>query len=188
AAGLTPRDRPGDFAQAMMDLGATICTPKRPSCLMCPMSRECAARAAGIEAQLPARLVKGERPTRYGIAFVALREDGCVLLRRRPDRGLLAHMMEVPSTDWRDDERPAADALRSQPVRADWWLVPGSVTHTFTHFRLELRVYRAVVAADSGLTFWADAPRCQWVERRALAPQARPRLLRKGGGPGLREV
>lgn len=188
AVRLTPRARAGDFAQAMMDLGATICSPKRPSCLMCPLSGACAARAQGIEAELPVKALKGERPTRYGVAFLALREDGCLLLRRRPASGLLAEMMEVPSTEWREDHQPAAEALRTSPVRADWWLVPGAVSHTFTHFRLEMQVYRAVVPVQSALTFWADAPRCRWVPRRALGDHALPSVMRKVVAFGLREM
>jgi A/G-specific adenine glycosylase len=188
ASKLTPRQRAGDFAQAMMDLGATICTPKRPSCLMCPLSRMCYARAAGIERELPVRAVRGERPTRHGIAFLALREDGCLLLRRRPDTGLLARMMEVPSSEWIEELQPPPVALRSPPVRADWWLVPGTVTHTFTHFQLELKVYRALVPADCGLTFWADAARCKWVERHALSEEALPSVMRKVLTHGLREM
>ena len=188
AAKLTPNRRPGDFAQAMMDLGATICTPKRPSCLMCPLSRQCLAKARGIQGSLPAKMDKGERPIRFGVAFLALREDGCVLLRKRPETGLLARMMEVPSTDWLEDPRVVSEALRAAPVRADWWRVPGQVAHTFTHFRLELIVYRAVVESDSTLTFWADANRCRWVARRELDRQALPSLMRKVIAHGLREM
>jgi A/G-specific adenine glycosylase len=188
AARLTPSARSGDFAQALMDLGATLCSPRRPSCLMCPLSGVCAARAAGIEAELPVRALKAERPTRHGIAFLGLREDGCLLLRRRPAHGLLAEMMEVPSTEWREERRPAAEALRTPPLHAEWWPVPGVVTHTFTHFRLELQIYRAVVPVESALTFWADAARCRWVSRRALQDHALPSVMRKVIAHGLREL
>lgn len=179
AATLAPPRRAGDFAQAMMDLGATICTPKRPSCLMCPISAQCAARAQGIETTLPRRIAKKQRPNRYGVAFVALREDGQVLLRQRPPTGLLARMMEVPSTDWLDEWMPVVDAMRVAPTRGDWWPVPGSVVHVFTHFRLELTVYRTVVPVDAALTFWAGGARCKWVARRDLHAQALPSLMRK---------
>jgi A/G-specific adenine glycosylase len=188
AATLTPPRRAGDFAQAMMDLGATICTPRRPSCLMCPLQQDCHSHAAGIEAMLPARVEKGERPVRLGLAFLALREDGHVLLRRRPDAGLLGGMMEVPSTAWSELLPPFKDALRAAPVRADWWQVPGTVVHTFTHFRLELVAFRAVVPADTSLTFWADAPRCKWVARRALDREALPSVMRKLLAHALREM
>lgn len=179
AASLTPSGRPGDFAQAMMDLGATVCTPKRPSCLVCPIQSHCAGRDRGIAAVLPVKSAKPERPVRRGVAFLAMSEDGTVLLRQRPDTGLLARMLEVPSTDWIDDPPDLAEALRAAPVRADWWLVPGIVTHTFTHFRLEMLVYRAMVPAAPALTFWADAPRCRWVPRRALEHEALPSIMRK---------
>jgi A/G-specific adenine glycosylase len=179
AATLTPHRRAGDFAQAMMDLGAAICTPKRPSCLMCPLQADCAAHAAGIEAQLPVKLGKTERPGRYGIAFLVLREDGHVLLRRRPAAGLLGGMLEVPSTDWLDDWVPMEPACGGAPVHADWWPVPGTVMHVFTHFRLELQVLRAIVPVDASLTFWADPDRCEWVARRDLDGAALPSVMRK---------
>jgi A/G-specific adenine glycosylase len=185
AATLTPDQRAGDFAQAMMDLGATVCTPKRPSCLVCPLQESCEAYAIGVQAELPKRSAKPDRPVRRGIAFVAVSEDGRVLLRRRPDTGLLARMQEVPSTDWLDEEPIIGEALRIAPVRADWWQVPGQVIHTFTHFRLELDVFRAVVPADAALTFWADHTRCRWVPRQALAGEALPTLMRKVIAHGL---
>jgi A/G-specific adenine glycosylase len=188
AATLTPLTRTGDFAQAMMDLGATICTPKSPSCLMCPLNSECSGRALGIESHLPARTPKGERPARFGIAFLALREDGSVLLRRRPDTGLLGGMMEVPSTDWVDILPAARDAMRIAPAKGDWWKVPATVRHVFTHFELELVVYRAVVPLDAALTFWADQPRCRWVPRRDLDRQALPSVMKKVLAHGLKEM
>jgi A/G-specific adenine glycosylase len=185
---LTPPIRAGDFAQAAMDLGAGICTPKRPSCLMCPISGDCAAHAVGLQNVLPAREAKGERPVRVGLAFVALREDARVLLRRRPEAGLLGGMLEVPSTEWADTLPPVADALRTAPVRGEWWAVPGVVAHTFTHFRLEAIVYRALVPADSTLTFWADARRCSWVARRDLDRAALPSVMRKIIAHGLTQM
>jgi A/G-specific adenine glycosylase len=187
AATLTPATRPGDFAQAMMDLGAAICTPRRPSCLVCPVQSDCAANARGLAASLPLRAERAERPMRLGIAFLALREDGSVLLRRRPDAGLLGGMLEVPSTAWGDLLPPTKEALRAAPLRADWWAVPGTVTHTFTHFRLELVVYRALVPADATLTFWAEPERCRWVKRRELSSAALPSVMRKVVAHGLRE-
>ena len=179
--------RSGDCAQALMDLGATVCTPKRPSCLMCPIAGDCAAHAHGIEALLPVRAAKSERPSRVGLAYLVLREDGCVLLRRRPEAGLLGGMLEVPSTDWSDVLPPLQEALRGAPVRGDWWAVPGTVTHVFTHFRLEMLVYRAIVPANAGLTFWADSGRCQWVARRDLHRAALPSVMRKVIAHGLTE-
>jgi len=187
AESLTPQRRAGDFAQAMMDLGATVCSPKRPSCLMCPLQQDCHAHALGIEQQLPVKLVKPDRPVRYGIAFLALREDGHVLLRKRPEAGLLGGMLEVPSTDWGDDWLPVDLALAAQPMKADWWEVPGVVSHTFTHFRLELMILRAIVPAESSLTFWADPERCRWVARRDLGSAALPSVMRKVIAHALKE-
>ena len=185
AATLTPTKRPGDYAQAMMDLGASLCSPKRPSCLMCPLQTDCHGSHLGIAASLPARGVRQERPTRRGIAFIGLREDGAVLLRRRPEAGLLGGMMEVPSTAWGEDEPPAAEVLGAAPARGEWWPMPGTVAHVFTHFKLELRLYRAVLPVDAPLTFWADPDRCRWVNRRDLAAEALPSVMRKVIARGL---
>ncbi len=179
AAELTPAKRAGDFAQAMMDLGATICSPKRPSCLMCPLQSRCEANALGIAETLPARGVQAERPTRHGRAFLALREDGYILLRRRHEAGLLGGMLEIPSTPWEDSPTSDPAAMRSAPLQADWWLSPGVVRHTFTHFKLELAVYRALVRADVSLNLWAEPDRCRWVHRRDLHAEALPSVMRK---------
>jgi A/G-specific adenine glycosylase len=187
AATLTPPDRPGDFAQAMMDLGATICSARRPSCLMCPLQQDCHAHAKGIEAQLPVRIERMERPVRCGIAFLALREDGQVLLRKRAEAGLLGGMLEVPSTHWTDEWLSADIALGAAPVRGDWWPVPGAVSHTFTHFRLELMVFRAIVPTEACLTFWAEPERCRWVPRRDLQGAALPSVMRKVIAHALKE-
>lgn len=188
AATLTPARRPGDFAQAMMDLGALVCTPKRPSCLMCPLQQDCAAHAHGLEAVLPFKAGRPERPVRHGLAFLVLREDGRVLLRRRPDAGLLGGMLEVPSTPWSDDAPPMAQALRAAPVRGDWWPVPGNVVHVFTHFRLEISVVRTIVPVDAELNFWSDAERCRWVNRRDLFAEALPSVMKKIISHGLKET
>ncbi|MGD9669135.1 MAG: A/G-specific adenine glycosylase [Hyphomicrobiaceae bacterium] len=187
AATLTPHDRPGDFAQAMMDLGATICSPRSPSCLVCPVQPDCAAAAKGLETTLPAKSEKPDRPVRTGLAFLALREDGHVLLRKRPDAGLLGGMLEVPSTPWTDYAPPARGDMRAAPVRASWWAVPGLVVHTFTHFRLELVVYRAIVPVDAELTFWAEPERCRWIHRRDLQEAALPSVMHKVIAHALKE-
>lgn len=187
AATLTPARRPGDFAQAMMDLGAAVCSPKRPSCLVCPLQQDCHAHALGIAEQLPVKPVKPDRPVRYGFAFLALSEDGQVLLRKRPEAGLLGGMLEVPSTEWGDDWMPVDQALVAQPVRADWWPVPGAISHTFTHFRLELQLFRAIVPTDVSLTFWASPERCRWVPRHDLHSAALPSVMKKAIAHALRE-
>ncbi len=179
AEAITPDERAGDFAQAMMDLGATVCTPRRPSCLMCPISTACAAHRIGLEETFPRRPIKAERPVRRATAFVTLREDGAVLLRRRPPSGLLGGMMEVPSSAWEVDRAIGKNALVDAPVHADWWSVPGEVVHVFTHFRLEVQVYRALVPLDAAPNLWADPARCKFVSRRDLAAEALPSLMRK---------
>ena len=141
AEGLTPGRRPGDFAQAMMDLGATVCLPKRPRCLACPLAERCAARAAGSAGDLPRRAARAPRPTRHGVAFWLVDEAGAVLLRRRPDKGLLGGMMELPSTPWREAPWPAEEACGKAPIIREWTVLPGLVRHTFTHFHLELTVW-----------------------------------------------
>jgi A/G-specific adenine glycosylase len=184
---LTPARRAGDHAQAMMDLGATVCTPKRPSCLVCPVAAFCAARADGVAAHLPVRKARPERPLRLALAYVALREDGCVLLRRRPENGLLGGMLEVPSTDWADALPRMEDTLLTVPARGDWRLVPGIVSHTFTHFDFDALVYRALLPRRARLTVWADAPRCQWLPRHELDRAALPSVMRKLIAHALRE-
>jgi A/G-specific adenine glycosylase len=138
---LVPANRPGDFAQAMMDLGATICTPKRPRCMLCPLREDCAATRAGDPEYYPVRLVKPEKPARRGAAFVAVRGDGAILLRKRPDKGLLGGMTEVPTTGW-TARQDGATTPAAAPFPADW-RPSGSINHVFTHFALELAVYRA---------------------------------------------
>ena len=176
---LTPARRAGDFAQAQMDLGATICTPKNPSCLLCPISSSCEGYHQGIEKDLPKRAPKKTKPTKYGSAFFALREDGAVLLRQRPPGGLLGNMQEIPTTEWTQDKEKLENMLKSPPLKGEWWPVPGSVKHTFTHFHLELNVYRIIPGEDAELTLFADADRCKWVHRDNLADEALPTLMKK---------
>jgi A/G-specific adenine glycosylase len=140
AAALVPQQRAGDFAQALMDLGATVCTPRRPRCVLCPWRVSCAAAACGMASSLPAHAEKPERPIRYGVAFWLTRPDGAVLLRRRPEKGLLGGMAEIPSTPWRSEPWTVADAIRIAPAAAEWAPIPGTVRHGFTHFRLELAI------------------------------------------------
>jgi len=140
---LTPARRPGDFAQAMMDLGATVCTPRNPRCIECPLAGFCAAQAQGIAASLPAKAPKAPKPQRRGFAYVALREDGAPLVEIRPARGLLGGMPGWPGSDWSDDPEPAP------PIPAEWATLPGTVRHTFTHFHLELTVLTAQLPGDA---------------------------------------
>jgi A/G-specific adenine glycosylase len=188
AESLTPATRSGDFAQSMMDLGATICTPRRPACGLCPLRPDCRGHAAGLAEALPYREEKGERPVRRGVAFVAFRSDGAVLLRERPLRGLLGGMLETPSSPWEDNE-PNGRAVRAHaPLKADWQKLPGLVEHIFTHFRLELSVYRAEVGTDAVPKRAAEPERCRWLKLRELSGAALPSLMRKVIGHALNKT
>jgi A/G-specific adenine glycosylase len=136
-------ERAGDFAQALMDLGSAICTPKRPACPNCPWSSDCQARKLGIQEQLPVKAPKIARPLRRGAAFVARDASGAVLLVKRPDKGLLASMLEPPLGPWSEDFPSGAKALKQAPFEAKWKKRPGIVRHGFTHFELEIEVYVA---------------------------------------------
>jgi A/G-specific adenine glycosylase len=176
---LTPVKRPGDFAQAMMDLGAALCTPRHPACGLCPFRPDCRGFAAGLADVLPCREEKAERPVRRGAAYVAIRSDGAVLLRERPLKGLLGGMLETPSTPW-EDAAPTAKSVRDHaPLEAEWQKMPGRVEHTFTHVYLELSVYRAGVGPDAVLKRCAEPERCRWLKLRDLAGAALPSLMRK---------
>ncbi len=174
AVDMTPAVRVGDYTQALMDLGATICTPKSPRCMLCPLVDACAAKAQGIAETLPRRLPKKYRPTRRGVAYWGVRSDGAVLLRRRPEKGLLGGMMEVPSSAWRKDADLDAleRTLAGAPTSATWHALPGLVRHGFTHFELELRVLRAV---------FETAPKVdgRWVMPDAFDQVALPSLMQK---------
>jgi A/G-specific adenine glycosylase len=179
AATLTPAKRAGDFAQAMMDLGATICTPRRPACGLCPVRPECRGYADGLAEVLPYRAAKNARPVRRGVAFVALRADGAVLLRERPLRGLLGGMLEAPSSPWGDAAPNGKSVEQHAPLKADWRKVTGMVEHIFTHFRLELQVYRAEVELDAKPKRAAEPERCRWLKLRELSGAALPSVMRK---------
>jgi len=167
AASLVPLKRAGDFAQAMMDLGATICTPRRPHCLTCPLNDLCRGLAAGDPELLPLRAPKAEKPRRTGIAWVAERTDGSVLLRTRPERGLLGGMTEVPSAGWDGRGDPGAAPLDLA------WRRAGTITHVFTHFALELEVRHA--ATDSPVA----PPGHRWVDAADLPSEALPTVMKK---------
>jgi A/G-specific adenine glycosylase len=175
AASLLPAKRSGDFAQAMMDLGATICSPKRPVCALCPWNRACAANARGDQETFPHKAPKREGKLRRGAAFVALRDDASVLLRRRPEKGLLGGMSEVPGSEWAHDFDLDC-ALRFAPpvARAKWRRVPGVVRHVFTHFPLEIAVFVARVPRA------ARAPKgARWVSLADAPREALPNVMRK---------
>ena len=142
AAKLVAADRPGDWAQALMDLGATVCRPKQPLCDRCPIAAACAAYAQGAPETFPRKEAKAERPRRRGVAYVLTRGNAVGLVRR-PDKGLLGGMLALPTSDW--GERPAA--LAGAPAPAGW-RTAGSIEHVFTHFALTLEVMRAEVEAE----------------------------------------
>lgn len=145
AARLTPALRPGDHAQAVMDLGATICTPRSPACGICPLAGDCLARKAGVQAELPRKSPKAAKPLREGTVWIARRSDGAWLLERRAEKGLLGGMLGWPGTAW--DRRSGAGG--EAPVQAEWTVAEGLVRHTFTHFDLSLTVATAQVGLDA---------------------------------------
>ncbi|MDP9808522.1 A/G-specific adenine glycosylase [Rhizobium tibeticum] len=168
---LTPQHRPGDFAQAMMDLGATICTPKRPACSLCPFRGSCEALRLHDPEHFPVKAAKKEKPVRHGAAFIAVTADGDIFLRRRIESGLLGGMTEVPTTNWtaRQDGATSAGAA---PFPAAWEPC-GTVIHVFTHFELRLSIYRAAIPSliqtDNG---W-------WEAVTNLDSQALPTVMKK---------
>ncbi|HCP81750.1 MAG TPA: A/G-specific adenine glycosylase [Octadecabacter sp.] len=139
----TSKKRPGDYAQAIMDLGATVCTPKKPACGICPIRTECDGLGAGTQLELPKKTPKKPKPTRTGIAYIARRADGAWLLETRPEKGLLGGMLGWPTTEWGDDPMDAS------PHSTDWAELNEHARHTFTHFHLILRVQTAWLPIDA---------------------------------------
>jgi A/G-specific adenine glycosylase len=174
---LVPAARSGDFAQALMDLGATICTPKKPACALCPWMARCAARTRGDPETFPRKTAKREGQLRRGAAFVVRRADGFVLVRSRPPKGLLGGMTEVPVTAWSHDfvaDAALEDAPRLARACPKWRRLSGVVSHVFTHFPLELTVYAAEVSAAT------PAPAgMRWAPLATLAGEALPNVMRK---------
>ena len=164
---LTPMGRPGDYAQAVMDLGATICTPKNPACGICPWRDPCAARIAGTATELPKKTPKKKTPIRLGYAYVVRRDDGAWLLETRPDKGLLGGMLAFPCSDWSDDPAP------HPPLEAEWEDSGYEARHTFTHFHLRLRIMTAIVGTDR------IADRGVFVPHAEFSPAALPTAMRK---------
>ncbi len=175
AARTTPRDRPGDYAQAVMDLGATICTPRSPACGICPWMHPCRARFDGIAADLPRKVAKLAKPTRRGITYLARRLDGAVLVEQRPAKGLLGGMIGLPGTGW-TSEPP----VPAPPLRADWRDLGVEVRHTFTHFHLTLGLMGAEVGMETAGEF-----RPPEVLERAMPTVMRKALILGLGGMGI---
>jgi A/G-specific adenine glycosylase len=172
---LTPEQRSGDYAQAVMDLGATVCTPKSPACIICPWLSHCAAHAQGIAASLPRKLAKKATPTRHGVAFCVVSPDQKTLLVRRPPKGLLGGMLAFPSTEWRGATWTEAAAVRSAPLTARWKALPQIVEHTFTHFHLKLQVW----VASNPKRCARAVPDAQWVALDALSTIGLPNVMQK---------
>ena len=170
--------RAGDFVQALMDLGSAICTPKRPACGNCPWTDDCLARKRGIQEQLPVRAPKIARPLKRGAAFVARDKSGAVLLVQRPDKGLLASMLEPPQGAWGKGFPSSAQALKQAPFEAEWRKRPGIVRHGFTHFELETEIYVANISRRP--KFKGD-----WVPSEKLSDVALPTVMRKMVEHGL---
>lgn len=173
AAARTPDKRPGDYAQAMMDLGSGICTPTKPSCLICPLRSLCAAFKHGGEPYaetLPKKEPKKPKPTRLGKVFWIEDPSGRIFLRRRPERGLLGGLLEFPSTDWREGD---AGTLCEAPLELDWQRLGPVPRHTFTHFHLDLEVYSAKLDNPARLDnqpggIWAQISNQEQIEALAL--------------------
>jgi A/G-specific adenine glycosylase len=164
AAELVTGNRPGDWAQALMDLGATVCTPKAPKCCACPWRGACAALAVGAPESYPRRAAKAERPQRFGVAY-RIERAGALWLVRRPDNGLLGGMAGLPTTEWRPERWTRSQALRRAPVAAGWKKA-GQVRHVFTHFALALDVYVAE-AAPEGDGWWGNSEALPTVFKKA---------------------
>ncbi|KGJ03921.1 A/G-specific DNA-adenine glycosylase [Paracoccus halophilus] len=162
AGRLTPQDRPGDYAQAMMDLGATICTPRNPACGICPVNDDCLARSQGIAAELPRKSPKKPKPLRQGTVWIGW-TDEAVLVETRPARGLLGGTLAFPSTGWDGSDL-------APPAHADWQKA-GLVRHVFTHFALDLTVMSARLDSPPG--------RGRLLPLRDFSADALPGLMRK---------
>ena len=175
AAELTPEARPGDYAQALMDLGATVCTPHNPDCLACPWRDACQGLAGGLAKDLPRRAPKRPRPLRHGVSFWLMRTDGAVLLRRRPEEGLLGGMIELPTTPWRAEPWNLREAAAHAPLETRWQALPESVRHGFTHFEIEL----VVAAAETESAGSSRQDNDIWCPPSRFSDYALPTLTRK---------
>jgi A/G-specific adenine glycosylase len=153
------RARPGDFAQALFDLGATICTPRRPACALCPWRGDCAGQAQGIAETLPRKAPKKARPVRHGVHFAVTDPAGRLLVRHRPKSGLLGGMLELPGTPWREEPWERSEALAHAPLPGlHWSSQAGEARHGFTHFELRMTLLAATVPGDAPAGFvWMEA-------------------------------
>jgi A/G-specific adenine glycosylase len=167
---MVPPDRPGDFAQALMDLGSGICTPRSPNCLLCPLQGACLGAKAGNPTDYPVKIKKKAKPVKFGTAYVIFDAAGRILLGTRADKGLLARMAEVPNSGWAEGEAPVAHP----PLKAAWTALNAPVIHVFTHFELRMSVQLA------RLTTSPPAPEgLRWVPIADLDGEPLPTLFRK---------
>jgi A/G-specific adenine glycosylase len=176
-ADLMPPSRPGDYAQALMDLGATLCSPRKPSCLLCPLNAGCQAFKTGDPEAFPVKLAKPVKPLRRGAAFVALNTLNEILLTKRGPRGLLASMSQVPTSNW--TSRTDGDATRNAAPFAADWKPSGTVRHVFTHFELELCIFSASTSVTAPAGHWWSAD---------IDSEALPSLMKKVIAAAVRSV
>ena len=174
-AGLFVTDeRPGDWAQGLMDLGATVCRPKSPSCGTCPVADRCQGLAGGEPTRFPVKAKKAERPHRHGFAYVLFDDQGRVAVQTRPNKGLLGGMLGLPTSDWTPQTPPDQPPMRGE------WRMAGAVDHDFTHFSLTLTVRTAQGCADSGPWRWMPIETA-----RAALPTVFAKALDRAGAPDL---
>ena len=179
---ITPDKRCGDFAQCLMDLGARVCTPRKPACPTCPLAQYCQSAHKADAESFPRKAVKKARPRRFGHAFVLLRDDGSILLRTRPQKGLLGGMSEVPNSAWTEQDRPA-DPNTVVPLKARWKNSANPVRHVFTHFELHLYVHVATITAQH------QSPEAmRFVALTDLAQEALPSVMKKALAAGLQAL
>ncbi|OJX12283.1 MAG: A/G-specific adenine glycosylase [Caedibacter sp. 37-49] len=179
----TPELRPGDFAQAMMDLGASLCTSRSPVCLECPFRLICKAYAVGTQAGLPVKSKKPIRPKKYAVAYILKREDGAILLRKRPENGLLGGMMEIPTSKWSTTKLKMNDVPKNAPIAIDWESSSIEIKHSFTHFDLEIMIYSGNISMEK-----SQALEGFWVFPHQIGNYALPTLFKKIIEPSLKLI
>lgn len=182
AAQFVTNHRPGDYAQALMDLGATVCRPKNPDCPSCVWRTACAAYAMGTPTAFPKKTKKKTKPQRFGASYIMLHGDQ-ILLRTRPDKGLLARMAEPPGLEWRDSPWGNNTALANAPIAADWVEATTPITHVFTHFALSVNVYAARLTEEDVQNLSVE--QAFWASTNALDQHPLPSVMRKIIAAGL---
>lgn len=168
------KERPGDFAQACMDLGATICTPKKPACMHCPVRLDCTVLGVQDPERFPVKPPKKEKPNRVGAAYVIVNEKGQILLAKRTSTGLLANMTQVPTTDWNSRKDGMTD-IGGAPIKNARWMRSGQIEHVFTHFSLTLTVWKTEVAKSQ----FTPADGQWWAPIATLQGEALPTVMKK---------